>query len=178
MLFSKKDKASALLAVADGETVPLEKVPDSFLMQKKAALPPHTMLLPLEKFSNHQIHQLVYTLGKHHADFLDSEQIRQAHQQASFVLLNEEAEAVACAIFSAADASRVVLSQFFTAYKNAGPSMAVLQASAEVLLKQFPPETVLEIPTLSASTGKLVQTLLPDSKAVCLNHAVLDLTRV
>lgn len=53
--------------------------------------------------------------------------------------------------------------------------MAVLQASAQALLTQFPGGTVLEIPTLTASSAKLVQKLVPSSQSVPLTRAVLSL---
>lgn len=150
---------------------------DSVLMQKPVAPPPSTALLPLEELSDYQIRQLVQTLRKHDIDMLSADEIRQAHRKASYVLTDERGDPTACAIFTVSETSRITLSQFFTGYKNAAPSMAVLQAGGKVLMEHFPHEALLEIPTLTQSTGKLVQRLLPNSRAVCLNRAVLDLTR-
>ena len=147
-------------------------------MEKPVSLPPHTILLPLEEFSEHQIHQLVYTLRKHHIDMMSAEEISGAHRKVSRVLLDEAAEMVGCVILTEASPEHIVLSQFFTAYKTAAPSVAILQAAAKALMEQFPAETLLEIPTVTSSTGKLVQRLIPDSKAVGLTNAVLDLARV
>ena len=155
----------------------LSKLPDCVLMKRPAPLLHDFSLCPLESLPHYQIRQLVQTLKHYHIDMLSTEQIQQANQQASYVLMNKSNTAIACAIFTESTPSRITLSQFFTAYKKPSPSIAVLQACVQKLLEQFPPETVLEIPTLTNSTGKLVQYLLPDSQAVSLNRAVLDLTR-
>ena len=156
----------------------LEKLPDSILMKTPAALPSNSSLQSLAALSDYQIRQLAQTLKSFHVDILSAAQLHQAHQQASYVLLGESGEPTACAIFTVSDHSRITLSQFFTAHKSASPIVAVLQASAQILLEQFSPETILEIPTLTRSSGKLVQHLLPESKAISLNRAVLDLGKV
>lgn len=158
--------------------LPVGELGESVLMEKPVAPPANTALHPLEEMSGYQIRQLVQTLKKHNIDMLSAAQIRQAHKKASYVLMDEYGNAAACAILTVSEPNRITLSQFFTVYKTAAPSMAVLQAGAKVLMEQFPSEALLEIPTLTSSTGKLVQRLLPNSRGICLNRAVLDLTRM
>ena len=158
--------------------MPLGKLPDSTLMENSVKLPEGTKLHTLESLSNYHIRQLVQKLKEHNLDILTYEQIEKAHPQASFVLMDENEEPAACAIFTVSENTHITLSQFFTKYKNPAPSMKMLQSGAKVLLEQFGGEAVLEIPTLTESSSRLVQRLLPDSKAVCLNRAVLDLTKV
>ena len=157
--------------------IPLGKIPDSVLMKTPAELPSNVSLYSLSELSDYQIRQLVYTLKEHHIDMLSSAQLRQAHQQASYILQDGKGNITACAIFTESEHARITLSQFFSIHKQVSPIVAVLQASAKIILEQFSPETVLEIPTLTRSSGKLVQHLIPDSRPVCLNRAVLDLTR-
>lgn len=158
--------------------MPIGKLPDSTLMKTSAKLPEKTSLHSLASLSKYHIRQLVQKLEENDIDILSAQQMEEAHQEASFVLMDENEEPAACAIFTVSEMTHVTLSQFFTKYKNPAPSLVVLQAGAKVLMEQFSPEAVLEIPTLTESSSKLVQRLLPDSKAVCLNRAVLDLAKV
>ena len=52
--------------------------------------------------------------------------------------------------------------------------MAVMQAAGRAALKQMPKDTVLEIPTLTESSAKLVKKLLPTGQATSLVRALLD----
>ena len=158
--------------------LPLGKLPDSTLMKTSVTLPEGTELYPVVSLSKYHIRQLVHKLKENGIDILSVEQIEKAHQEASFVLMDEKEEPSGCAIFMVSENTHITLSQFFTKYKNPAPSMEMLQSGAKVLLEQFPPEAVLEIPTLTESSSRLVQRLLPDSQAICLNRAVLDLTKV
>lgn len=158
--------------------LPIGSLSDSFLMKTSATLPVNMSLCPLESLSKYQMRQLVQKLEEHQMDYLSCEQMEQAHQKASYVLMDEKDEPAVCAVFTVDANSCITLSQFFTKYKNPAPSIVVLQAGAKVLMEQFPAEAVLEIPTLTESSSKLVQRLLPESQAVCLNRAVLDLTKV
>ena len=117
--------------------------------------------LPLPGLDAHRVH---------HRD-------QQREHQEGSRRLDEDGDATACAIFNVSETNHITLSQFFTAHKKPSASIAVLQACAKSLLEQFPPEATLEIPTLTNSSSKLVQRLLPDSQAVCLSRAVLDLTK-
>lgn len=157
--------------------MPLGKLPDSTLMKTSAKLPDGTRLHSLASLSNYHIRQLVQRLEEHNMDILTCEQIEKAHPEASFVLMDEKEEPVGCAIFTVSENMHITLAQFFTVYKNPAPSLVALQSGAKVLLEQFPKEAVLEIPTLTESSSKLVQRLLPDCKSVCLNRAVLDLAK-
>lgn len=157
--------------------MPIGQLPDSILMKTSAKLPDGTKLHSLASLSNYHIRQLVQRLEEHNIDILTCEQIEKAHPGASFILMDEKDEPVVCAIFTVSENMHITLSQFFTVYKNPAPSLVALQSGAKVLLEQFPKEAVLEIPTLTESSSKLVQHLLPDSKAVCLNRAVLDLAK-
>ena len=158
--------------------LPIGKLMDSTLMKTAATLPDNTTLRSLESLSGYDIRQLVQKLEEYQIDMLSAEQIEQAHGEASYVLMDENDEPAVCAIFTVSENCHITLSQFFTVYKNPTPSIEVLQASAKILLEQFPSDAVLEIPTLTGSSGKLVQRLLPDSQAVYLNRAVLDLTKI
>lgn len=158
--------------------LPIGKLMDSTLMKTAATLPDNTALRSLESLSGYDIRQLVQKLEEYQIDMLSAEQIEQAHGEASYVLMDENDEPAVCAIFTVSENCHITLSQFFTVYKNPTPSIEVLQASAKILLEQFPSDAVLEIPTLTGSSGKLVQRLLPDSQAVYLNQAVLDLTKI
>ena len=158
--------------------LPIGKLMDSTLMKTAATLPDNTTLRSLESLSGYDIRQLVQKLEEYQIDMLSAEQIEQAHGEASYVLMDENDEPAVCAIFTVSENCHITLSQFFTVYKNPTPSIEVLQASAKILLEQFPSDAVLEIPTLTGSSGKLVQRLLPDSQAVYLNQAVLDLTKI
>lgn len=157
--------------------MPIGQLPDSILMKTSAKLPDGTKLHSLASLSNYHIRQLVQRLEEHNIDILTCEQIEKAHPQASFVLMDENEEPAACTIFTVSENMHITLSQFFTKYKNPAPSMEMLQSGAKVLLEQFEENVVLEIPTLTQSSSKLVQRLLPDSKAVCLKRAVLDLAK-
>lgn len=157
--------------------LPVGKIADSTLMKTSAALPDNTSLCSLASLTKYNIRQLVQKLEEYQMDFLSAEQIEQAHQEASYVLMDENDEPVVCAIFTVSEKTHITLSQFFTVYKNPAPSIEVLQAGAKILMEQFPSEAVLEIPTLTNSSSKLVQRLLPDSQAVYLNRAMLDLTK-
>ena len=158
--------------------LPIGKLMDSTLMKTAATLPDNTTLRSLESLSGYDIRQLVQKLEEYQIDMLSAEQIEQAHGEASYVLMDENDEPAVCAIFTVSENCHITLSQFFTVYKNPTPSIEVLQASAKILLEQFPSDAVLEIPTLTGSSSKLVQRLLPDSQAVYLNRAVLDLTKI
>ena len=158
--------------------LPIGKLMDSTLMKTAATLPDNTALRSLESLSGYDIRQLVQKLEEYQIDMLSAEQIEQAHGEASYVLMDENDEPAVCAIFTVSENCHITLSQFFTVYKNPTPSIEVLQASAKILLEQFPLDAVLEIPTLTGSSSKLVQRLLPDSQAVYLNRAVLDLTKI
>lgn len=158
--------------------LPIGKLMDSTLMKTAATLPDNTALRSLDSLSGYDIRQLVQKLEEYQIDMLSAEQIEQAHGEASYVLMDENDEPAVCAIFTVSENCHITLSQFFTVYKNPTPSIEVLQASAKILLEQFPSDAVLEIPTLTGSSSKLVQRLLPDSQAVYLNRAVLDLTKI
>ena len=157
--------------------LPIGKLEDSTLMKTSVTLPNDVTLRSLESLSGYDIKQLVHKLEEHQIDILSCEQIEQAHPQASYVLMDENEEPVVCAVFTVSENSHVTLSQFFTAYKNPTPSIVALQAGAKVLMEQFPSDAILEIPTLTSSSSRLVQNLLPESQAVYLNRAVLDLTK-
>lgn len=157
--------------------LPLKNLPGSTLMQTSAALPEGISLRCLNTLSKQDIRQLVQKLEEHNMDLLTCEEMEKAYGEASFVVMDEHNEPAACVIFTAADDMHIVLSQFFTIYKNPAPSMVALQEGGKVLLERFSMEAVLEIPTLTDSSSRLVQRLLPESQSFCLKQAVLDLSK-
>lgn len=158
--------------------IPIGKIENSMLMKTAASLPENTSLYSLESLSNYQIRQLVQKLEENNVDYLSYEEIEQAHPQASLVLMDEKEEPMLCAIFSVTDDEHVTLSQFYTSYKSPSSTVKVLQAGARVLMEQFSEDAILEIPTLSTSSSKLVQRLLPVEQGIGLKRAVLDLAKV
>lgn len=147
---------------------------DSVLMRQTAQIPSGYSLHTLEQLPDYCLRQLVQVLKKNQVNDLTVPEMRQALQTASHVLLNAKGQPVSCAIFSTQGNGTIYLSQFFVS-GGASAAVAVLQASAQALLTQFPGGTVLEIPTLTASSAKLVQMLVPSSQSVPLTRAVLSL---
>ena len=148
---------------------------DSPLMARAVTLPAGHVLYPLQKLSGYHIRQLVQVLKGYRVDDLSAQEMRQAHPGASHVLYDRNSQPVACAVFTVQGGARVTLSQFFTAGASPAPAMAVLQAGAKALLEQLPGESLLEIPTLTDSSAKLLKKLVPASRAVPLMKATLDL---
>lgn len=155
--------------------LPVGSLEQSVLMKRSAPPRGKYSLRTLEELSNYHIRQLVQRLKKHRVDDLTPAEMRQALPKASHVLFDPEGQPTACAIFTAKGDGTVFLSQFFVAGGSATAALTVLQAGAKALLAQFPENTLLEIPTLTASSARLVQALLPSSQAVYLNRAVLNL---
>ena len=62
------------------------------------------------------------------------------------------------------------------AFVPADGNNLVLRAAAEALSAHAPGDTLLEIPTLTGSSARLVQKLIPAEPTPPLVHAVLDLT--
>lgn len=155
--------------------LPLSKLADSALMGYRVSTGEGCSLRTLSALSDLQIRKLVQELKNNEIAELSVEQIRQADQTASYVLLDKNQEPVVCAIFTARNEERVCLSQFFMAGGRNKAAIAVLQACARALAEKYPADALLEIPTLEDSSAGLVQKLLPDSQAVGLTRAVLDL---
>ena len=158
--------------------LPVADLADSPLLTRPAPVPAGCVLHTLEELPDYCLHQLVQELAKNAVDDLTVAEMRQALQAASYVLLDRAGQPKACAIFTKAGEDGVYLSQFFTASGSAAYAMAVLQAGGQSLLTQLPGETVLEIPTLTDSSARLVQKLIPSSQAAYLIRAVLELTDI
>lgn len=156
------------LAVAD--------LADSPLMKRPAPAPAGCTLHTLEELPDYCLRQLVQELARNGINDLTAAEMRQALQTSSYVLLDRQGQPKACAIFSPQGDNGVYLSQFFVAGGSAGSAMAVLQAGGKALLEQLPGGTVLEIPTLTASSARLVQKLIPSSRDAYLTRAILELT--
>ena len=150
-------------------------LPDSPLLARPAQVPTGCTLHTLEELPDYCLRQLVQELAKNAVDDLTVPEMRQALQAASYVLLDRTGQPKACAIFPETGENGVYLSQFFTAGGSAAYAMAVLQAGGQALLRQFSGDTAVEIPTLTDSSARLVQKLLPVSQAAYLTRAVLEL---
>lgn len=163
----------------DGQAIswqlPVADLVDSPLLKYPAPVPAGCTLHTLEELPDYCLRQLVQELAKNAVADLTVPEMRQALQAASYVLLDRTSQPKACAIFSGAGEDGVYLSQFFTASGSAAYAMAVLQAGGRALLTQLP-SAVLEIPTLTGSSARLVQKLLPASQTTHLTRAVLELT--
>ena len=156
--------------------LPVSDLADSTLMKRSAPVPAGYRLCTLKEIPDYVLRQLVLELKKNGIDDLSVAEMRQALQTASYVLTDANGQPKACSILSPLGKDRVYLSQFYMGDGGAPFAMAVLQASGRVLCRQLPGSTVLEIPTLTESSAKVVQKLLPSCKAAYLTRAVLDLT--
>lgn len=155
----------------------LSELRDSPMSKHQVSIPDGYFLRALEKVQDLDLRRLSETLRQNQIEDLTIAQMRQALPTASYLLLNDRQEPVACAIVSGQDDGHVYLSQFFTANGDTTCGLIVLQAVAEALIRQLPGDTVVEIPTIAESSAKLVQRLLPDCHATCVQRAVLDLTK-
>ena len=155
--------------------LPVAELADSPLLKRPAPVPAGCSLHTLEELPDYCLRQLVQELNKNGVADLTAAEMRQALQNSSYILLDQKSQPRACAIFSKAGEDGVYLSQFFTTAGNAAAAMAVLQAGGKALLAQLPGSSMLEIPTLTDSSARLVQKLIPSSQAVYLTRAVLEL---
>ena len=155
--------------------LPVADLAGSPLLTRPASAPAGCSLHTLEELPDYCLRQLVQELTENGVNDLTATEMRQALQNSSYILLDQKNQPKACAIFSKAGEDGVYLSQFFTTAGNAAAAMAVLQAGGKALLAQLPGETVLEISTLTASSARLVQKLIPSSQAAYLTRAVLEL---
>ena len=156
--------------------IPLKKLMGSPLFARRVPAPGRCMLRTLEHAQDLALRQLVEKLAQNGVADLTVSQMRQSLTGASYILWDENAEPVACAIVSKQDDTHVYLSQFFTANGSKAAGVCVLQAVADALIRQLPENVVLEIPTIADSSARLVQRLLPDSTARHMRRATLDLT--
>ena len=154
--------------------LPVADLAASPLMARPAQAPAGCSLHTLEELPDYCLRQLVQELKKNGINDLTAAEMRQALQTGSYVLLDRTGQPKACAIFSRTGEDGVYMSQFFTASGSAAYAMAVLQAGGRALLTQLP-GSVLEIPTLTESSARLVQKLLPASQDAHLTRAVLEL---
>ena len=154
---------------------PVSALAESPLLRLPAPLPRGCTLHTVREVPDYMLHQLVQELRQHGIDDLSAAEMRRSMQDAGYVLLNAENRPRACAIFSPSG-SGAYLSQFFTADKSPAAALSVLQGAGRALLAQLPPDAPVEIPTVTASSARLVQKLLPAGQAVHLLRAVLDLT--
>ena len=157
--------------------LPVSELADSPLLKRKKSVPEGYILRSLNGTSDTTLRQLAEELKRNRVDDLSLEEMEQALPDCSYVLLNENLEPKACAIFHSMGENGIYLSQFLAADGSTAAGMAVLQSAAKALLDQFSGETVLEIPTLTESSAALVKKLLPASEATGLMRAVLDLTK-
>lgn len=151
----------------------VKELSSSPLLEHTVELPAGHTLYDLQELSNYQIRQLVQTLQQHGVDDLSAQELREAHPHASHVLYNRDNEPIACAIFSEQGDGRIALTQFFTAGIGSAPPLSVLQAGAKVLMEHFPGDTLIDIPTLTDSSAKLVKRLIPASQKFPLMRATL-----
>ena len=156
--------------------IPLKKLMGSPLFARRVSVPGGCTLRTLEHAQDLDLRRLVEKLAQNGVADLTVSQMRQSLTGASYILWDENAEPVACAIVSALDETHVYLSQFFTANGNKAAGVCVLQAAADALTGLLPEDVVLEIPTIADSSARLVQRLLPDCAATHMRRATLDLT--
>lgn len=150
---------------------------DSPLLKRTISLPAGAVLYPLAQLPDYTLRQLIYALEQVHIADVSLPDLRRALPRASFVLLDRAGAPIACAIVSPAGDNALVLSQFFTAHGSASAALAVLHATAQALAAELPGDTVLEIPTLTLSSAKLVERLVPASRGTRMVRGILDLTR-
>lgn len=153
--------------------LPLSELASSPLMEHSASASTLS-ICSLKELSEQQIKQLMHVLMENNIDYMSIYEINQALSDCSYVAYNQSNTPIACAIFTALSKEKIVLSQFFS-NTDTTSLLAVLQASASVLIKTYSKDTILEIPTLTHSSAKLVNHLLPSSKAVYSVNAVLEL---
>ena len=156
--------------------IPLKKLMGSPLFARRVSVPGGCTLRTVEHAQDLDLRRLVEKLAQNGVADLNVPQMRQSLTGASYILWNENAEPVACAIVSKQDDTHVYLSQFFTANGNKAAGVCVLQAAADVLTGRLPENVVLEIPTIADSSARLVQRLRPDCAATHMRRATLDLT--
>lgn len=170
---------AGFLIAPDAQTVswrfPVSTLAESSLLRLPAPLPHGCTLRTVHEVSDYTLRRLVWELRQHGIDDLGAAEMRRSMQDAGYVLLDAEDRPRACALFSASG-SGAYLSQFFTADKSPAAALSVLQGAGRALLAQLPPDALVEVPTVTASSARLVRKLLPVGQAVQLLRAVLDLT--
>ena len=154
--------------------LPLKDLPESPLIKRQLTVPDGYLLRTLGGLSDITIRQLAEELKRNEVGDLSAADIQQTLQLCSYVLLDAGMTPKACAILSEQGEGSICLSQFFVAGGSAADGIPVLQAAAKALVKQFPEQTMLEIPTLTDSSAKLVQKLLPTGKVSHMMQATLD----
>ncbi len=150
----------------------IDNLKSSELMNYK--IPSSGVLRRLSELSDYDIKQLLARLRENMIDYVSLTEIKEAMGDISHVLYDASGDVVACAIFSRYDDTTVTLSQFFTMNKSNG-AMEVLRAGAEALIKNMPANTVLEIPTVSDSSEKLVKKLIPECTNVQIIAGMLEI---
>ena len=140
--------------------VPVSRLSQSPLMRQKGA----EGAVALGSLPEHRLRQLCVAVERRGAAYLTQEEMVQAHPAFSFALIREDGQLTACAMFFQ-ETGKLVLGQFFTGPGQNHAAVGVLQAAARAMLKKAPPETLLEIPTLSDSAARLVGRLLAPDQA-------------
>lgn len=158
-------------------TLTLAQLADSPLIKRTISLPAGARLCSLDQLPDYALRQLLHTLEQVHIADVSLTDLHRALPQVSFVLLDRSGAPIACAIVSPAEKNTLVLSQFFTAHGSASAALAVLRAAAQALANECSGDATLKIPTLTLSSAKLVERLVPDSRATRMVRGILDLTQ-
>ncbi len=157
--------------------IPLKKLTDSPLFARRVSVPAGCMLRTVERTQDVDLKRLVEKLAQNDVADLTVSQMRRSLTGVSYILWDKNVEPVACAVVSKLDDTHVYLSQFFMA-NGSKAGICVLQAAADALTGQLPGDVMLEIPTVADSSARLAQRLLPDSVAIHMQRATLDLTGI
>lgn len=155
--------------------IPVGSLPDSPLMTLSAPTPAGCTLFKLAEVPGYTVRRLLQELSRNGIADLTASEIGQALPEASYVLLNQTGLPKACAIVVKDGTNSVTLAQFFSAGGTASYAMAVLQAAGRAVAEQLPGDAMLAVPTLTDSSARLVQKLLPACQASYITRAVLEL---
>lgn len=156
-------------------TFSISDLEESPLLTHRSSIPKGFHIRSLENTSDAVLLQLSESLKRNGIDDLSVAEMKQALQTVSYVLLDENLEPHACAIFTDHGRDRICLAQFYAENGSTAVGLAMLQESAKALLGRFSGETVIEIPTLTESSAGLVKKMVPSSQAVKVIRAELDL---
>ena len=149
---------------------------DSILLKQRVPVPENYSIQSLKKLSDYEVHQLVNVLRQNWVDDRTEKEMRLALQSDSYVLLDERKRPRACVVLEKQEEKHIYLSQCFVDKGNTVAGMLVLQEAAKSVREHFSEDTVLEIPTLAASSAGLVKKILPMGQPTKLIRAVLELT--
>lgn len=139
---------------------------------------PATTAVPLSCLSDLQKCRLIQKLEENGVNYISENELDKAQKEISYVMMSRKDPLVfrACVIWTGDLETGLCLKQFFFDPTNFNAPLAVLRASFKTLEENFPPETVLFVPTLTSASAKLVQQIAGvEGPQEFLQHAVLPL---